>query len=454
MAHDVTTTSDVPVEPVPTPVETGSLALESLATVASRRSRWGLLAEANFRKLFVADVTSQMGTQISGLALGLVAAITLRATPFEMGVIAAADTVPFLFASLPAGALADRVRRRRIMIVCDLGRLLAVASVPVAWWTHTLAIWLLVVVAFTVGTLSAIFDVAYQSLLPLLVPSGDLIEANAKLQGVGAVSQIGGPAAAGQLVRAVSAPVAVGFDAISYAVSALLLGRIRLHEPKPERAEETHLGRDIAEGLRFVLGNRLLRAIAATAGLSNLFNSMMNALLLFLLARMLMLSPASIGLLITVATAGGLAGALTATRIAKRVGQGRAIWMSMAVAGLFCIGIPAGTRANIWYVAAAFTIAVAGGVVFNVAQVSFRQQLAPPHLLGRVNATMRFMMLGVMPIGGILGGVLGTSLGVRQTLWIAAVGGLLSFLPAFLSPLRSMRELPKHEPDGGTASAD
>jgi MFS family permease len=343
------------------------------------------------------------------------------------------------------------------MIACDLGRMLAVASVPIAWWTHTLAIWLLIVVAFVVGTLSAIFDVAYQSLLPRLVGPDDLVEANAKLQGVGAVSQIGGPAAAGQLVRAVSAPVAVGFDAVSYAVSAVLLGRIRHHEPKPAHAEGSHLGRDIAEGLRFVLRNRLLRAIAVTAGLANLFSSMTSALLLFLLARVLLVSPASIGLLVTVATLGGLVGALAATRVAKRIGQGRTIWLSIAASGAFGLGVPMMTRANMWYVAAAFTVAVAGGVVFNVAQLSFRQQLAPPHLLGRVNATMRFMILGVMPIGGLLGGVLGTSIGVRDTLWIAAAGGVLSFLPAYLSPLRSMRELPRHqaadEPGGQTSGA-
>ncbi|HKD98815.1 MAG TPA: MFS transporter, partial [Micromonosporaceae bacterium] len=421
--------------------------------VTSRWSRWGLLNQVNFRRLFVADVTSQMGTQISGIALALVAAVTLRATPFEMGVIAAADTVPFLFASLPAGALADRVRRRPVMIACDVGRLLAVASVPIAWWTHTLAIWLLVVVAFVIGTLSAIFDVAYQSLLPQLVRPDELVEANAKLQGVNAVSQIGGPAAAGQLIRAVSAPVAVGFDAISYFVSAILLGSIRHHEPKPERSQDAHLGRDIAEGVRFVLREPLLRAIAATAGVSNLFNAITNALLFFLLARVLNVSAGSIGLLVTVATIGGLVGALTATKIAAKVGQGRTIWMSMAFSGFFMLGIPMLTRANMWYMAAAFTVAVGGGVVFNVAQISFRQQLAPPHLLGRVNATMRFLILGIMPVGGILGGALATWIGVRPTLWVAAVGSVLSFLPAYLSPLRNMRELPKHDPDGDTTGA-
>lgn len=410
-----------------------------------RRSPFGLLRERNFRQLFLADTGSQLGTQISNLALPLAAAITLHATPFQLGVITAADSLPYLLCSLPAGALADRVRRRRMMIACDLARLVTLASVPLAWWGHWLTIGQLIVVAFLLGTFTATFEVAYQSFLPEIVRPGDLVEGNAKLQGIAAVTQIGGPAAAGGIIGVLTAPYAIALDALSYLGSALFLGRIRLPEPKPVRDPDRRLGRDIVEGLRFVRRSPELRAIAATASMSNFFNSMQSTMLVFLLARVLHAGAATIGALLSIAYVGGLVGALTATKLADRVGQGRVIWLSILVSGPFGFFMPVLQRGTLmWISAAAFTVLVAGGVVFSITSISSRQRMSPPHLLGRVNATMRFLILGTMPLGGLLGGLLGTLIGVRPTLWIAATGCLLSFLPAFLSPLRDMRELPVH----------
>ncbi|HEY7175414.1 MAG TPA: MFS transporter, partial [Micromonosporaceae bacterium] len=251
-----------------------------------------------------------------------------------------------------------------------------------------------------------------------------------------------GPAIAGFVIRALTAPVAVGVNAITYVSSAAFLGRIRCHEPRPERTDR-HLGRDIAEGLRFVRHNELLRAIAAEAALCNFFNAMSNAMLIYLLARTLHVSAGKIGALIAIASLGGLAGALVATSVARRVGEGRVLWMSLAIGSPFLIGVPLMRNDyTMWIAAASFTIAVAWGVIFNVTSVSFRQRLAPPHLLGRVNATMRFVVWGIMPLGSLAGGAFGTWFGVRETLWIAAVGSMLAFLPAFFSPLRSMKTLP------------
>ena len=246
------------------------------------RRRLGLLGEHDFRQLFIADSGSQLGTQVGMLALPLVAAVTLHATAFEMGVVSAADTLPFLLASLPAGALVDRVRRRPVMIVCDLARAATLISIPVAWWLGTLAIWQVVVVAFVLGMFSALFDVAYQSVLPQLVSPDKLVEGNAKLQSVAAVSQIGGPAAAGFVIRALTAPVAVGVNALTYLSSAAFLSRIRTRESRPERGADSHFGRDIIEGLRFVGRNPLLRAIAAEAGSANFFSAMSSAMLIYL----------------------------------------------------------------------------------------------------------------------------------------------------------------------------
>ena len=410
------------------------------------RRRLGLLAEHDFRQLFIADSGSQLGMQVGMLALPLVAAVTLHATAFEMGVVSAADTLPFLLASLPAGALVDRVRRRPVMIVCDLARAATLISIPVAWWLGTLAIWQVVVVAFVLGMFSALFDVAYQSVLPHLVTPDKLVEGNAKLQAVAAVSQIGGPAAAGFVIRALTAPVAVGVNAITYVSSAMFLSRIRTRESRPEVNADSHFGRDIVEGLRFVARNPLLRAIAAEAGSANFFSAMSSAMLIYLLAHTLGVSAGVIGALLSIASVGGLIGAVCATALARWVGEGRILWLSLAVTSPFMAGVPLMRNDyTLWLAAAAFTVAVAGGVAFNVTSVSFRQRLAPPRLLGRVNATMRFLVIGAMPLGGLLGGAFGTWFGVRPTLWIAAVGSMLAFLPAFFSPLRSMRTLPTYD---------
>ena len=424
-----------------------------MPVASAARRRLGLLAEHDFRQLFIADSGSQLGTQIGMLALPLVAAVTLHATAFEMGVVSAVDTLPFLLASLPAGALVDRVRRRPVMIVCDLSRAATLISIPVAWWLGVLAIWQVVVVAFVLGTFSALFDVAYQSVLPQLVTPDKLVEGNSKLQAVAAVSQIGGPAVAGFVIRTLTAPVAVGVNAITYLSSAAFLSRIRARETRPARSAESHFGRDIVEGLRFVGGNPLLRAIAAEAGSANFFGAMSSAMLLYLLAHTLGVSAGVIGALLSIASVGGLVGAVCATRLARWVGEGRILWLSLGITSPFMVGVPLMRNDyTLWLAAAAFTVAVAGSVVFSVTSVSFRQRLAPPRLLGRVNATMRFLVIGAMPLGALLGGAFGTWFGVRPTLWIAAVGAMLAFLPAFFSPLRSMRTLPTGETAATAAS--
>lgn len=421
-------------------------AVDDVVAASPAKSRLGLLRERDFRQLFLADSGSQFGTQIGWLALPLVAAVTLHASAFQMGVITAAEGLPYLLATLPAGAIADRSRRRLVMIVCDLARMLTLVSVPLAWWLGALTIWQIVAVAFGLGLFSAVFDVAYQSFLPCIVSSEKLVEGNSKLQGVGAVSQIGGPAIAGFVIRALTAPVAVGVNAITYLSSALFLGRIRAAEQRPQQRQRAHLGRDIIEGLRFVQRNELLRAIAGTAALCNFFSAMTSSMIVFLLARILDLSAGTIGALLSISSIGGLIGALFAHAVAKRIGEGRVLWLSLAVGSPFLVVVPLmQNNFTLWLAAASFSVAVACGVVFNVTSVSFRQRLAPPHLLGRVNATMRFIVVGIMPLGGLVGGAFGTWFGVRETLWVAAIGSMLTFLPAFFSPLRSMRTLPTCE---------
>jgi MFS family permease len=448
MADDVTMTSTLTTDGVIAPVTAPgpSDPTPATETATARKARWGLLRQHDFRQLFLADAGSQFGVQIGMLALPLVAAVTLHASPFEMGLVAAGDTVPFVIATLPAGVLVDRMRRRPVMIACDLGRMATMAVIPVAWLLGVLAIWQVIVVAFAIGMFSAVFDVAYQSLLPTLVTKDEVVEGNSKLTSLSAVSQIGGPAVAGWIIRAVSAPYAVALNAVTYLSSAAFLGRIRTPETKPDRRADAHMGREIVEGLRYVAKQPVLRAIALEASCMNFFNAITNTLLLYLLARVLHLSSGTIGLILSIASLGGLAGALLASRVGTWVGTARVMWLVPAVTGPLWLTMPLMHRGvTLWLVAAAFTVVIGGGVIFNVTSVSFRQRLAPAHLLGRVNATMRFLILGLMPLGALVGGALGSTIGVRNTLWIACAGCALSWLPAIFSPLRTMRNMPEPE---------
>jgi len=412
------------------------------------KERLGLLRDHDFRQLFIADTISQIGTQITLLALPLVAILALDAAPFEVGLLAASETAAFLLVGLPAGAWVDRMRRRNVLIIGDVARAVLLGSVPLAWWAGLLTMPQLYLVAVLVGVFTVFFDVAYQSYLPHLVGRAHLVEGNAKLEAVRGVTQIGGPTLAGVLIQVLSAPVAIVVDAVSFVGSALFVGLIRKREPRPERPPDAHLGREIMAGLRFVLGNRLLRAIAMCTGTFNLFSNLLWAMFIVLLAGELKVPPGTIGLFFSVAAVGGLLGAFAALRLARWLGQGPVIWISTAVQAPFVFLLPIVQPGWLLW-AAAFGFAVSGfcGVVYNVAQVSFRQGLTPERLLGRMNATMRFLVWGTMPVGALLGGVLGQQFGVRQAVWIGAIGEALAFLPVFLSPLRGMRELPKHSED-------
>jgi MFS family permease len=410
------------------------------------KARLGLLREHDFRQLFLADTISQIGTQVTLLALPLVAILALSASPLEVGVLAACETAAFALIGLPAGAWVDRLRRRGVLIFGDVARAVLLGSVPLAWWADMLTMAQLYTVGLLVGTCTVFFDVAYQSFLPHLVGREHLVEGNAKLEAVRGVSQIGGPTLAGWLIQWLTAPVAVMVDAVSFLASAVFVGLIRKREPAPERAPDAHLGREIAEGLRFVLGNRLLRSIAMCTGTYNLFSAIGFTMLLVLLADVLEIPAGTIGVVMSAGSIGGLVGAFTATRVANRLGQGPTIWMSPAFTAPFgLLTALAQPGWLLWLGAFGFAVVMWGGVVYNIAQVSFRQGLTPERLLGRMNATMRFLVWGTMPVGGLVGGVLGQQVGVREAVWIGMIGCCLAFLPVFFSPLRTMRELPRYE---------
>src|SRR3954470_14194476 len=366
------------------------------------RSLWH---HRDFDLLWGGQTISKIGTEISTLALPLIAIHVLHATTFEVGALTAVEFLPFLLVGLPAGAWVDRMRRRRVLMVADIGRFMALGSIPLAHSFATLTLVHLFVVAFVTGVLTVFFDVAYQSYLPELVERGQLVDGNAKLATTESGAQLVGPTLAGGLIDVVGPALAVIADAASFAISAIAVLGIRKPEPVEDRAApEQRLGmrREIAEGLGYVLRHRLLRPIAFCTATSNLFSGMQAAVITVYMVRTLGMSPGLIGVTFALGNIGFLVGAVLSPRVVRLFGVGPTIIWSILLSGIGGLLTPLATPAVAipWLVAGTFFYA-AGGPVYNINQVSLRQAITPHRLQGRMNASMRFVVWGTLPLGSL-----------------------------------------------------
>ncbi|HET9017650.1 MAG TPA: MFS transporter [Thermomicrobiaceae bacterium] len=406
----------------------------------------GLWHHHDFLKLWGGQTVSLLGSQVTLLALPLIAVLTLHASPTQMGLLTAAQLAPYLVVGLFAGVWVDRIRRRPLLIVADILRALLLLSIAAAAVMHTLTIDVLYLLAFLLGVLTVHFDVAYQSYLPSLVGREQLVEGNARLEVSQSVAQIAGPGLGGALVGLVTAPLAILADAASFLVSAVSLLAIRAPEPRPAVVGERQgVRREIGEGLQVVLGNPLLRSIAGCAATGNLFGTIIVAIFILYATRDLGISAGLLGLIFAAGNVGVLLGALLASRVSGRLGVGPTIVLGLLItdAGLLLIPLAGGPRPlMVAMLIAAQFLSGFGSPLYNVNQVSLRQTITPDRLQGRMNATMRFLVWGMMPVGSLLGGVLGSALGLRTTLAIGAVGGLTAVLWIWLSPVRTLREHP------------
>jgi MFS family permease len=404
-----------------------------------------LLRNRDFRLLWAGQTISRAGTEVSVLALPLIAIQILDATTFEVGSLTAVETLPFLLVGLPAGAWVDRMRRRRVLIAADVGRLVALGSIPIASATASITLAQLYVVAFVTGVFTVFFDVAYQSYLPELVTRDQLVEGNAKLAASESTAHVAGPGIGGALIGWVGASTAVVADALSYAASFVCLVAIRTPPEEPEQAAvRTSLVSDIREGLRFVWRESRIRAVAFCTATSNLFSGVMMAVVLLLMTRVLGFSGGKIGFVFAVSGLGAVVGSVIAPWLSRKVGVGLAIVLSIAICGLspFLIAGATGSLAAAM-IAIGFGLFGLTSVAYNINQVSVRQALCPRRLQGRMNASVRFMVWGTLPLGGFLGGALGATIGIRPTLWVAAVGQAAAFLWLLPSPIPSMKEIPE-----------
>ncbi len=428
-----------------------------------RRSS-GLWRHRDFLLLWGGQSVSELGSAVTTLALPLTAVVVLNASTFQVGLLSAATTVSFLLIALPAGVVVDRIAKRRLMIWCDAARLLIIGSVPLAAALGVLTMAQLFAVAILAGVLTVFFDVAYQSYLPSLIGRAQLIDGNGKLGATQSFAQVVGPGLGSVLFGLLRAG-AMTVDALSYGVSTVSLLLIRARERAPEkpakglsgRAGAPRLREEIFAGLAFVVGHPVLRKIAACTGTSNLFSSMGGALEIIFLVRVLHVRPAYTGLLFGLGGVAGIAAGILSGPLARRIGSARIIWFSILVFGSVGLVLP---LAEPGWRLALFALGVAGSffsaVLYNIAQLTYRQSICPPALLGRMNAAIRWIVWGTLPLGAVLGGVLGTVIGIRPTLWIAVIGTYAAGLWVLFSPLRRMRNVPAldpHDDSGHSGSA-
>lgn len=435
--------------PRDTPAEarTSGTGVRGRLSARYRTSLVGHPVGRDFRQLWLGNTISQVGTEVGQIALPLLAVGVLGANEFQMGLLGTAESLAFLLIGLPAGAWVDRMHKRRVLVAGDLVRGLALLSIPIAWLLGVLSFPLVLVVATIMGVATVFFDVAYQSYLPSLVPSSRISEGNAKLQISQSTAAVAGPGLGGLLVRLMGAPLVPLLDAISFLGSIVFTLRIRHQDEPPSRVDRRRLHVEVAEGLSFVLRQPLLRRIVATTSLSNLFSSMSGALIILYAVRDLGIGEGGVGLVFSLGAIGGLLGAFGAEAVVRWAGEGRTIALALlpTLPALTLVPLASGRPVTTAVVMLAISWAVLslGVVLYNVAQVSFRQRLCPAPLLGRMNASVRFVVWGTMPIGAFLGGVLGAQMGIVFVLWLAVVGQVLAVGFVLLSPLLRMRDLPR-----------
>ena len=405
-----------------------------------------LLREHNFRKFWLGQSISLFGDQITYIALPLTAVLVLDASAAEMGYLGAAALLPHLFFALPAGVLLERVaRRRHVMILADVGRAVLLASLPLAYAFDSLTFTQLYIVAFGTGTLAVLFDISYMTLYVAVVERERYIEANSLLHGSRSFSYIAGPSVGGVLVQVLSAPAALIADAASFVCSALFLGRLEAPEPPLER-HTTRVRDEVKEGLAFLFRNSILRpALCGTATL-NFFNYAFWALFLLYATNDLGIKAGTLGLVLGAGACGGLLGAVVAGRLGRRIGLGPAFIVGMVLFPLPLLLVPAaeGTRPLVLTMLfVAEFLSGLGVMILDINASAFMTALTPDRLRSRTTGAFNFVNWGIRPLGSLLGGALGSAIGLRPALWLSSIAALAGVLWLLPSPIPALRDLPE-----------
>ena len=404
----------------------------------------GLTRDRDFLKLWSGQAISKIGSTITSFGLPLTAASLLGASPLQMGILAGSSGIGVLVFGLFAGAWADRLRRRPILIAADLARAALLATIPLAAALHRLNMAHLYAVATLAGILTVLFDVSYQAYVPSLVNRDNLVEANSKLALTESIADVTGPALTGLLIQLITAPIAILLDALSFVCSAISVWLIRLPEPLPAAGLAPHIGREIAEGGAASWRNPLLRALLQRAATGPFFLGFIGGLYFLFAVRELHITALLLGIVISVGGASNLIGALLAERLLQRLGLGRtligAAWMS--VLSMLMVPLAHGPVALCTVFLIASQLGDMAWPVFLINETSLRQAATPNHLLGRVNSASHLLFHAALALGAFAGGAIAQTIGIRQTMLIGVLGYLLSTVWLTFSPIRHLRQLP------------
>ena len=410
----------------------------------------GLWKHGDFLRLWAAHSVSQLGTQVSFVVIPLVAVVTLDASPAQVSILTAVGSVPALALGLFAGVWVDRLRRRPILVLADVGRAAVLATIPLAAFLGVLDMWHLYVVLLLVGSMTLFFDVAHRSYLPSLLRPGQLVDGNSKLEMSRSAAEISGPGLAGGLAQVLTAPFAILFDALSFVLSAIFLARIRTSEPTPlSRKDQPESGAydggvslEVWDGIRVLAGNPTVRSLVSCTGTITFFNAAIEAVLMLYLVKVLGLSAATVGIIFSVGGVGLLVGAVLAGRIGRHVPLGIVLAGGPLIIGVADLLIPLASGPALLVVGllcvAQFLFGV-GMPLYRVNEVSLRQIIVPARLLGRLNSGEYFVREGLIPFGALLGGLLGEVIGLRPTLAIGAFGEMAALFWLLFSPVRSLQ---------------
>ncbi len=411
-------------------------------TAVMREGRLG----RDFWFLWVGQGLSMVGSEIVVVAAPFVAIAALHASAIQIGLLSTVQTLAFLVVTLPAGLFVDRVGARRIMWWANLARALiagSIATLIMADELNFLSFLLLVAIA---GCFAVLFDVAYPTLLPRIVEKDLLGRANSRLSGTQSVAQVVGPPVGGVLVGAVGSAFAFMADGLSFVVSlvtmSLMRGGRNSDQSPPAVSSDSGWLRNLHVGIRFVWRQRVLRAGMLWSGSANIFVVMVETIGVLYLLRELKLSAEVVGVLLAFGAVGGVLGAVAVGRVNRVLGSSRATWMAMTVFALPGLLMPmAESGPRVILFGLGWVSWTMSATIASINLLTYRQKVAPEGTLGQVNAAVRWVTWGTLPVGGIVGGVLGSAIGVHTTLWVGVIGGCCSGLWLFFSPLRTARDL-------------